>query len=102
MIARRRWRLDGNCRAMDRGLEEKRTTDLKHEREPGPGLETDRELDHKSQERSAGRDRAALDSGKKDRESDRGGERSRGSERDSGQEKAAEPKQKSVELDFEM
>ena len=66
------------------------------------GVETPRGCEHKSPDRSAGHDQMGLDFGKTDREI-AGGDGHMGElERDSGQEKAAEPKQKSTEMDLEV
>ena len=66
------------------------------------GVEPPRDLDHKSSERSAGREQTGLDSGKTDHDLDHGDGRLSGPQRDSGQEKVVEPQQKSTDFDLGM
>ena len=88
--------------AMDRGHETGPEPDREHGRERRSSHELDWDRDPRSPERGAGRDRMGLESGDKDSDIARGDGRSRGLERDSVQDKAAEPKQKPVEMDLEL
>ncbi len=96
---------DGDCvtrtlDTMDRGIESDRQTHRERERGHWTERETGHNREEKSLGRSTGRDRTDQESRGWGQEIERGNDRSRGPGRDSGQEKAAEPKQKSVDLDM--
>ena len=88
--------------AMDRGLEPDRQDGRGRAREHRIEREAGRDRDGKSRDRRTGRERAGQDSGKLDREIDRGGKRQGKVARESELEKAAEPKQKSRDFDLGM
>ena len=106
--------------AMDRGDEAARDAQREHERgreggrESGREASGERERDHrtgretgerrgeKSRERSAGRERGGQDSAGKGHELDGGGGRQGGISRDAANDNAAEPKQKTADLDLGM
>ena len=64
------------------------------------GVELHRDFDHKSSERSTGREQTGLATGKTDHDLDHRDGRLSGPQRDSGQEKTSEPQQRSTELDL--
>ncbi len=85
---------------MDRGIEPDRQTHREHQRGYRIDRETGQERDRISRERSAERKRTGAESGDKDREPGEDPSRIGGPVRGSEYEKAAEPKQKSVEIDL--
>lgn len=93
---------DGQERERDSGRGPSRDGRGERGREPQPARETGRDRDGKAAGRSTERERGGQDPAGKGHELDGGGGRQGGVSRDAANDNAAEPKQKTADLDLDM